>query len=263
MFCFCERNKLRLTICFYIFAAAGWFCYDPKSTNKLRPIVGPQATNWMRRRNFYVEKCKDAQSIGIVVGTLATAGYLDVVKHIQTLARKRGIRTYLISVGKVNPAKLGNFIDIDCFVFIGCPENNIYTSRDFFKPLLSPFEAELALNSAWHEKYPDFYSVDFKEILPNGQHYQEANDNNLESEFDVSLVSGKTRRLKVTDEEHNGAPTNSERSLERKCNQLMDTNSSHSFLERSWTGLDPSLGQQEPVKIVKGRAGIPLEYTEQ
>lgn len=213
----------------------------------------------MRRRNFFVEKCKDAKSLGIVVGTLSADGYLDVVNHIQNLARSRGIRTYLLSVGKVNPAKLGNFMEIDCFVFIGCPENNIYTSRDFYKPLLSVFEVELALNPAWHEKYPDFYSVDFKDILPHGNYYRDYSDVTTPNEFDVSLVSGRVRSLRPTTNENGNAAS---LQVEKKYNQLMESNSSTSFQNRSWTGLDPSLGQQEPSQITKGRSGIAIKYSE-
>lgn len=220
-------------------------------------MISPLATNWMRRRNFFIEKCKDAQSLGIVIGTLSAKGYLDIVSHIQTLARGRGIRTYLLSVGKVNPAKLGNFLEIDCFVFVGCPENSIYTSRDFHKPLLSVFEVELALNAAWHEQYPDFYCLDFKEILPNGKYHRGIGDAKVD-EYDVSLVTGRVRSLKATDTDG----SNGEWQLEKKQNQLMETTSSTTFQERSWTGLDQSLGQQEPSKIVKGRSGIPIKYSE-
>lgn len=222
------------------------------------------ATNWMRRRNFFVEKCKDAQAIGIVVGTLTTDGYLEAVNRIQRLARNRGIRTYLLSVGKINPAKLANFMDIDCFVFIGCPENSIYNSRDFYKPLLSVFEAELALNPAWREQYPNFYAIDFTDILPDGKHYkaaEEANDTNF-TEYDMSLISGCVRPMKKTENDETQDSHNTSTQIEQKTNQLMNTHSSNSFNNRSWIGLDPSLGQQEPVRITKGRSGIAIKYTD-
>lgn len=222
----------------------------------MNEVSSPLSTNWMRRRNYYIEKCKDAQSLGIVIGTLSAKGYLDIVSHIQAMARGRGIRTYLFSVGKVNPAKLGNFLEIDCFVFVGCPENNIYTSRDFHKPLLSVFEVELALNPAWHEKFPDFYCLDFKEVLPTCKYHREGSDAHIE-EFDVSLVTGKVRSLKPQESSTEGGMQ-----LERKHNQLMESSSSDTFRDRTWTGLDRALGQQEPVKITKGRSGIAIKYSE-
>lgn len=240
--------------------AKQWFTYS-NSTAQIDHIRSPLETNWMRRRNFFIEKCKDAQSIGIVVGTLATAGYLNAVDRIKMLARNRGTRTYLLSIGKINPAKLANFMDIDCFVFVGCPENNIYTSRDFYRPLLSVFEAELALNPAWYDQYTNVYSVDFSEVLQNGKHHRvvENGTTNGHKEFDISLVTGKVRSLRCIDD---GATNESHGTqMERKTNQLMQTNSSSTFQNHSWTGLSMDLGSNEPAKITKGRSGIAIQYS--
>lgn len=256
------------------FPAKEWLHCD-RQTYEMKQIVSPLATNWMRRRNFLVEKCKDAQAIGIVLTTLTADGYLNAVSRTQSLARDRGIRTYLLSVGKINPAKLANFMEIDCFVYIGCPENNVYNSREFYKPLLTAFEAELALNPAWREQYPNFYSVDFNDTLPNGKFYkaideqQQSSDSNRNTDdgdhYDVSLVSGRVRHMKVggsgDDDEINQNSSN-DGQIVKKLNHLMETNSGNSFHSRTWTGLDPDLGNQEPAKITKGRSGIAMKYTE-
>lgn len=243
----------------------------------MKQIVSPLATNWMRRRNFLVEKCKDAQAIGIVLSTLTADGYLNAVNRTQQLARERGIRTYLLSVGKINPAKLANFMEIDCFVFVGCPENSVYNSREFYKPLLTVFEAELALNPAWREQYPNFYSVDFNDTLPNGKFYktvdeQQSSDRNRNDDdhYDVSLISGRVRHMKVGGGGAGAVDTNelsqnsaeNEGQIEKKRNHLMETNSGNTFHSRTWTGLDPNLGNQEPAKITKGRSGIAMKYSE-
>lgn len=225
-----------------------------------------------------MEKCKDAQAIGIVLSTLTADGYLDAVSRTQSLARDRGIRTYLLSVGKINPAKLANFMEIDCFVYVGCPENSVYNSRDFYKPLLTPFEAELALNPAWREQYPNFYSVDFNDTLPNGKFYktvdeqqQQSSDSNRNIDdgdhYDVSLISGRVRHVKVggssdgaTDEINQNSSNDGQ--IVRKLNHLMETNSGSAFHNRTWTGLDPNLGNQEPAKITIGRSGIAMKYSE-
>lgn len=239
----------------------------------MKQIVSPLATNWMRRRGFLVEKCKDAQAIGIVLSTLTADGYLNAVNRTQSLARARGIRTYLLSVGKINPAKLANFMEIDCFVFIGCPENSVYNSREFYKPLLTAFEAELALNPAWREQYPNFYSVDFNDTLPNGKFYKEideqSNDSNRDDDhYDVSLISGRVRHMKVggagsaIDDDTNNGSSDGDGQIVKKYNHLMETNSGNTFHNRTWTGLDPNLGNQEPAKITKGRSGIAMKYSE-
>lgn len=239
--------------------ASDWFLYDPEQKTLLK--TDPMTTQWVRRRYFYISKCKEAQTIGLIVATLTADGYLDVVKRIQEMARARGKRTYIISVGRINPAKLANFMEIDCFVLIGCPFNNIYTSRDFYKPMVSVFEAELALNPAWNNKLPETYSLDFKDVLPEGKQYHEFNPADIE-ENDVSLVSGNLMRgrpdMSIGGEMangHDGAIT------ERKNYQLMETNGGTVFEDRSWRGLEQNLGRTEPAKITKGLSGIPTNYT--
>lgn len=232
-----------------------WLLYD---NNNIREVV-PLETKYMRRRYYYVEKCKDAKSIGIVVGTLSTKGYLEIVERIQNLAKLHGIRSYIISVGKVNSAKLANFMEIDCFVLIGCPENNLYNSKDFYKPLVSVFEIELALNPAWHAQIPATYCTDFKELLPEGKLYKDENTVKV-IENDISLVTGQMRHSAGNNVKQiigfDGAL------VERSKNQLMEVTSSDAFQERSWRGLDPALGETSPALIQQGRIGIPIQYSE-
>lgn len=238
-------------------SANTWLCYDPQ-LNELKNIISPLSTNWMRRRLYFVEKCKDAKSLGIIVGTLTATGYLEVVERIQKLAHFRGIRTYILSVGKVNPAKIANFHEIDCFVYVSCPENNIYTSREFYKPLLSVFEVEIALNPAWNKKYPELYSVDFSEILPSGRHYCDISKSETSSgEYDISLVTGKVRQMSTYSVKNDDG-----KQVEKKNNQIMESSSCQTFQARSWTGLNKNLALQNPAKIVEGRSGIPTKYSE-
>lgn len=241
-----------------IFSAKAWFNYDPQSDSTLKAVT-PLTTNWMRRRYFYIEKCKDAKALGIVVGTLVAKGYLDLVKHIQALARYRGVRTYLISVGKVNPSKLANFSEIDCFVLIGC-WHNLISSRDYYKPLLSVFEVEMALNPAWHDKLPENYCVDFKELLPEGRFHRDFKGQPL-IEGDVSLVSGQIRfATDLNDQKTADASSNIGTVQVKKNHQVMSSDSSTSFQMRSFTGLDQALGKTEAAKIEQGRAGLSIKY---
>jgi len=217
-------------------------------------------TKFIMKRSHYVEKCKDAQTIGIVVGTLTTKGYLDAIKHIQELAVKRGVKTYIFSVGKINPAKLANFSDVDCFVLVGCPENNLYTSREFYKPLISVFEAELALNPSWHFQVPETYSTDFREILPEGKLYKSSNEARGGScDVDVSLVTGKIRSFRSDEASYDGSLALQEKSR----NEVAEINSLLKLNEKSFRGLEPNLGRDEPAKIEKGRKGLAIKYEEE
>lgn len=236
-----------------------WYIYESNHGDLKEMTV--MDSRWMRKRYYYIEKCKDAQSVGIVVGTLTAKGYLDMVKHIQELAKERDIRSYVISVGKVNPAKLANFMEIDCFVLIGCPENILYNSKDFYKPLISVFEIEMALNPSWQSQLPDTYCTDFRQLLPDGKLYRK-DENAKFLENDVSLVSGRVRNFNETTSNTNEFKQNSDQLQEYSRNQLVETSSVDTFNQRSWKGLNPSLGENDVTTIQQGRRGIPIKYEE-
>ena len=54
------------------------------------------------------------------------------------------LQYYTVAVGKLNVPKLANFLEIDIYVLVACPENSLVDSHDFFKPVITPFEMELA-----------------------------------------------------------------------------------------------------------------------
>lgn len=68
-------------------------------------------------------------------------------------------------VGKLNPAKLANFPEIDCYVIIACPENSLQLDvKEFYRPVITPFELEVALNTA--RTWTGNYITDFRQLLP-------------------------------------------------------------------------------------------------
>ena len=102
------------------------------------------------KRYALVEKAKDADRIGILVGTLGAASYSNVIDRVRDTVTKSGRKAYTFLVGKPNVAKLANFPEIDMFVLVACPEScisgSICDSIEFFKPVISPYELDLALN---------------------------------------------------------------------------------------------------------------------
>jgi diphthamide biosynthesis protein 2 len=97
------------------------------------------------QRYYLVQKAKDADVIGIVAGTLGVAQYLEAIDYIKKMIRNAGKKFYMFVVGKLNVAKLANFQEIDIFVMVACPENTLVDSKEFFKPIVTPFELEVAL----------------------------------------------------------------------------------------------------------------------
>lgn len=49
-----------------------------------------------------------------------------------------------MAVGKLNVPKMANFLEIDLFVLVACPENSLVDSQEFYKPVVTPFEMEIA-----------------------------------------------------------------------------------------------------------------------
>jgi len=71
---------------------------------------------------------------------------------------------------------------------IACPENEVFDSRDFLKPILTVYEVELAFNSA--REFSPQYFMDFRQILPGGSHYI---DFKPSMDSDVSLITSNVR----------------------------------------------------------------------
>ena len=98
-----------------------------------------------------MEKAKDCDVIGILVGTLGVgssllllllvslttdfsfegnvAAYLPLISHLRKLIASKNKKSYTVAVGKLNPAKLANFIEVECFVLVACPENTMVDSK--------------------------------------------------------------------------------------------------------------------------------------
>ena len=98
------------------------------------------------RRYAVVQKARDADVFGILVGTLGVgeqlhvvsiewgiethpASYLPLISHLRKMLAKARKKSYTISVGKLNPAKLANFLEIECFVLVACPENSVIEAK--------------------------------------------------------------------------------------------------------------------------------------
>jgi hypothetical protein len=51
----------------------------------------------------------------------------------------------LLSIGTPTPQKLANFLGIDVFVLLSCPQTSLLASKDFHKPIVTLGEVELGL----------------------------------------------------------------------------------------------------------------------
>jgi len=110
-------------------------------------LYTPVSSKSLARRYFLIEKAKVAKIVGIVVGTLSTSGFVKAVERVKYVVEKAGLKAYVFLVGKINPAKLANFPDVDVFVMVACPNSSFFDSKEFAKPIVTPFEMERALTT--------------------------------------------------------------------------------------------------------------------
>ncbi|XP_051266486.1 2-(3-amino-3-carboxypropyl)histidine synthase subunit 2 [Dicentrarchus labrax] len=215
----------------------------------------------LMKRYYAIERAKDANVVGILVGTLGMADYLTIIQQLKETIRRAGKKSYMFAMGKLNVPKLANFLEIDIFVLIACPENSLLDSSEFYKPVVTPFEMEVACNKKreWSEEYV----TDFRHLLPGGQsHVPLADQQQEDDDTDVSLITGALRSQNLLISEP--AESSCGSSVVLRNQTLTVANSAASFLaERSWRGLEQKLGETPVVKAGKGRRGIAIAYEEE
>lgn len=139
------------------------FCsFDPETSTGRAESVGVNRT--LMKRYYAIERAKDAGVVGILVGTLGVADYLSIIEQLKETIRRAGKKSYMFAMGKLNVPKLANFLEIDIFVLIACPENSLLDSSDFYKPVVTPFEMEVACNR--NREWSEEYVTDFRHLLP-------------------------------------------------------------------------------------------------
>ncbi|XP_071341864.1 2-(3-amino-3-carboxypropyl)histidine synthase subunit 2 [Trachinotus anak] len=218
----------------------------------------------LMKRYYAIERAKDASVVGILVGTLGVADYLTIIQQLKETIRRAGKKSYMFAMGKLNVPKLANFLEIDIFVLVACPENSLLDSSEFYKPVVTPFEMDVACNK--NREWSEEYVTDFRHLLPGGQSHVPLADQQQEEgdETDVSLITGALRSHSLLKSEPAEPSCGSSVVLRNQTLTVANTNSAASFLaERSWRGLEQKLGETPVVKAVEGRRGIAIAYEEE
>jgi diphthamide biosynthesis protein 2 len=237
------------------------------------------ANRALMKRFFLIEKAKDADIIGIVVGTLAVSNYMDILSYLKKIIRDAGKKYYTFVMGKLNIPKLANFAEIDMFVLVACPENSLLDSKEFFRPIVTPFELEIALvrGKEWSNQYTtDFADVlkskDMKtlesDLMADGSEQTEGEDVRISLIASRVKVNHKTA-ITIQSEEHTAddsksaqlAGSNTVAKREAwDIAQLSGPSASTVFLQRTFQGLQQRLGEDVPHVATEGQAGIAAGY---
>ena len=119
----------------------------------------------LRRRYALVTSLATVSIWGILINTLSVKNYLHILEVVKSQIATAGKKSYMFVVGKLNAAKLANFSEIGGWVVIGCWESSLVESKDFYKPVVTPFELELALRRDEDRVWNGDWSADFQRIL--------------------------------------------------------------------------------------------------
>ncbi|VDD75664.1 unnamed protein product [Mesocestoides corti] len=142
------------------------YMYDPYNKTLTRESYDHVAMR--AARALAIETARSAKCFGIILGTLGRQGSPPVVQLLQKRINELGRKSIVVLLSEIFPDKLQLFGDkIDAWVQVACPRLSIDWGTGFQKPLLTPYEASVALGlagqSAWSDENPyptDYYAYD-------------------------------------------------------------------------------------------------------
>lgn len=143
--------------------------YPANATNTVSTTPTHQTSLLLRRRYALLTALSPTQIWGILINTLSVSNYMSIITHIQNLLSLRNRRSYLFVVGKINPAKLANFSEIGGWVVVGCWESSLIDSKEFYRPIITPFELEMALTRDEERVWGKGWRGDFESVLSKAE----------------------------------------------------------------------------------------------
>ncbi len=239
----------------------GYWIYSPQ-TKELRTNVSPSPAlkRQLKRRFFLTQKAKDASVFGILVSNLSQQHLVNVVKSLQRIIQDSNRTAYSFAVGKINPAKLANFAEIETFVIVACREHSLLDNeREYPIPVITPMELEIALD---HKQWGmQAYSLDCQDVMMIRQPDDEKSNDEDSVDSDApyfSMVTGKYESRKQKGSNQHDIDL---QALPGKGQVTEYKSEAANFLrQREYQGLESKMGQTEVKTAVLGMRGIASEY---
>ncbi|MBQ70424.1 MAG: diphthamide biosynthesis enzyme Dph2 [Euryarchaeota archaeon] len=98
----------------------------------------------LRQRFGLIMSVQDAQTFGILIGEKPGQMRRTLALRMKRMLAKQGKKGYLLALEHVGP-ELIDFYPVDAFVNTACPRIAIDDAVKYRKPLITPFELEVAL----------------------------------------------------------------------------------------------------------------------
>lgn len=135
--------------------------YDPYSRSLTRENYDHEEMHTIRRDA--IATAKSAKKWGIILGSLGRQGNPNTMAMIERHLAERGIPVVNLLLSEIFPGKLASMSDVECWVQIACPRLSIDWGYAFSRPLLTPYEALIALGvrESWDTDNKGVYPMDF------------------------------------------------------------------------------------------------------
>ncbi|KAG2413330.1 diphthamide biosynthesis protein [Aspergillus terreus] len=135
--------------------------YDPYSRTLSRETYVHDEMHTLRRDA--INTAKSARKWGIILGALGRQGNPHTMAMIENHLRAQGIPFVNLLLSEIFPGKLAAMADVECWVQIACPRLSIDWGYAFPRPLLTPYEALIALGvrEDWDTANQGIYPMDF------------------------------------------------------------------------------------------------------
>lgn len=252
--------------------------------------AGRPARALLGRRYAKLLRLTTAGVVGILVNTLSVADYLPSVDAIRRRVAAAGKKSYTVVVGKLNPAKLANFAEIEGWVVVGCWESSLVEDdAGFCAPVLTPFELEVALmpdeervwGLGWWGGIEGVKEAEGRDKVNRGGERDEDEDEDDAPVFDLrtgKLVSTArpmrtfanaakeaAREEDAGGHEASGKPSGS-LTLRPKAelatiNGVFSPGAEYLRSQRTWQGLGTDFDDEKVTTIEEGRSGVARGYT--
>ncbi|PHH83324.1 hypothetical protein CDD82_2076 [Ophiocordyceps australis] len=138
--------------------------YDPYSRRLTRETYNHDEMSSLRLDA--IRQARTARRWGLILGSLGRQGNPHTMALIERRLAERGIPYVNLLLSEIFPGKLASMADVECWVQVACPRLSIDWGYAFARPLLTPYEAlvALGLRREWALEggvYPmDYYAKD-------------------------------------------------------------------------------------------------------
>ncbi|KAM7252044.1 hypothetical protein ACFE04_023927 [Oxalis oulophora] len=129
------------------------FRYDPYVGKLFLEEYDHRGMKEVRRR--HIESARKAKSWAIVLGTLGRQGNPKILERLEKKMNDKGYDYVVVLMSEISPMRVELFENaVDAWIQIACPRLSIDWGDAFKKPLLTTFEAEIALGliPGWWDK---------------------------------------------------------------------------------------------------------------